>query len=72
MKNMKLLLLIPLVALLSGCVNTSKLVKALSSDPATVHLTVRSIYFTIELDRTSPRTNTLPHTVKDGTITVGQ
>lgn len=70
--KMKLLLLIPIVALLSGCMNTPKLIKALSADPATVHLRVTTIYGVIELDRTAPRTNSMPHTIKDGTISVGQ
>lgn len=68
----KLLLLIPIIVLMTGCVNTSKLVRELAKDPATVHLRITTIYGVIELDRTAPRTNSMPHTIKDGTISVGQ
>lgn len=69
---MKKLLLLPIVVLLSGCVNLSKTIKELSKDPATVHLRVTTVYGVIELDRTAPGTNTLPHQIKDGAISVGQ
>lgn len=68
---MKTILLFLLLSL-SGCVNTSKLVRELAKDQSTVRLRITTIYGMIELDRTSPRTNTLPHTIKDGTISVGQ
>lgn len=68
---MKTILLLLLLSL-SGCVSPSKLVRELAKDPATVHLRITTIYGVIELDRTAPRTNTLPHAIKDGTISVGQ
>ncbi len=59
------------LCLASGCVNLAKTVKELAKDPATTHLSVRSIYVTIEVERTNPLTNTLPHSIgKDGAITV--
>lgn len=77
MTNMKLLLLIPLVALLSGCIGVptkeiNKLVNALAKDPASLRMRIPTPWGMVELDRTSPQTNTLSHTIKDGTITVGQ
>lgn len=67
----KLIIVAAFAALATGCVNTTNLVKALSKDPATAHVRVNSIYFTIEVDRTNPNTNTLPHAVKDGVVIVG-
>lgn len=56
----------------TGCANLPKVVRELAKDPATAHISIRSIYATIEIDRTAPRTNTMPHVVKDGSISVGQ
>lgn len=60
-----------LPVLLTGCVSTSKLVHELRQDPASYHFSVRSIYVTIEVDRTNPTTNSLPHSISDGQISVG-
>lgn len=64
-----LLLLAPLC--LAGCVNLAKVIAVAAKDPATVHISVKSIYVTVEYDRTNPHTNAAPHVVKDGTIDVG-
>lgn len=71
MKILLLLLLLPL-CLLVGCVNMAKLINAAAKDPASVHLTVKSIYVTVEYDRTNPHTNSAPHTLKDGVIEVSR
>jgi hypothetical protein len=64
-----------LVVLLNGCVTAgslAKLVDSLAKDPATARIQVHSMSFSVIVDRTNPGTNTLPHSVKDGTITVGK
>lgn len=71
-KTSALLLAFIVMAALTGCVGLSKTVRELAKDPATAHIAIRSIYVTIEIDRTAPRTNTMPHVVKDGSISVGQ
>lgn len=67
---MKKLVLLLVVGLGSGCVSTSKLVHELRQDPASYHFSVRSIYVTIEVDRTNPTTNSLPHSINNGRIDV--
>jgi len=69
---MKKLIALSLLALpLCGCVNTAKLVDALKDDPATVHFSITTIYGRVDLTRTNPQTNTMPHTITpDGTVTV--
>ena len=67
--------LIPSFALLALCgcsaTNMTKLAAQLKNDPATVHLTVKSIYGTLEFTRINAGTNSLTHTLHpDGTITV--
>ncbi len=74
---MKRLLPVALAVLCgSGCLMTPKdfapIIKALSSDPATAHVVVHSAYFSIEIDRANPLTNSLPHSVENGKITVGK
>ena len=55
----------------SGCVNAASVVRAMSKDPATVHIRVTTIYGTVEVARTAPGTNTPAHSVgADGTITI--
>lgn len=57
----------------TGCFgpDVAKALTAMGKDPATVHLRVSSVYGVVELSRTNPQTNSLPHTVSpDGTITV--
>ena len=69
----KLLLSILTLPLLTGCISTAKIFKEMAQDPATVHFSIRTVYGTVELIRTNPLTNSLPHTISpDGTITVGQ
>lgn len=68
MKRLIPLLVLPLIG---GCVNTSKLVRALSKDPASVHLSVKSIYANVDLTRVNPVANTPAYAVlPDGTISV--
>lgn len=66
---MKTLLLIPLLCL-AGCVNLSKVIREAAKDPASVHVSVKSIYVTLEYDRTNPKTNSAPHVLKDGVVEV--
>lgn len=66
---MKTLCFVCLV-LLTGCVNVAQFAKEVRQDPASVHVSVRSIYVTIEWDRANPGTNTMPHTISDGKVTV--
>lgn len=58
--------------LFTGCMgpNAAKLITAAGKDPASVSLEVKSIYGTVIYTRTNPGTNSAPHTVKDGAITV--
>jgi uncharacterized protein YceK len=70
----KLLLTLTVISLLgTGCANVSSVVRAMAKDPATVHVRVTSVYGTVEVFRTAPMTNSMPHTINpDGTITVGK
>ena len=67
---------IALAALGCGCVSNPKdlapLINALSSDNATARISVHTATFSIEVDRVNPGTNTVNHSIKDGTITVGK
>lgn len=67
-------LAVTLISLLStGCANVPSVVRAMAKDPATVHVRVTSVYGTVEVFRTAPTTNSMPHTINpDGTITVGK
>lgn len=67
--------IIPITAvclLLCGCTSVPKVIKALAKDPATVRLRVVGSGINIELDRTAPNSNSPPHTVGNGTISVGE
>ncbi len=69
----KLLAVIPLILINTGCVNSKldRVVAAMGKDPATVHVKISTIYGVVELARTNPRGDSLPHTVNpDGTISV--
>lgn len=57
----------------TGCAGrtTAQVVRALSKDPASLHVRITSIYGTIEVARTAPGTNSPAHAIgADGTITV--
>lgn len=70
-KIKKLIVLITSLALTGGCISSSKLVNALKDDPATAHVRVTTVYGTIDVIRTNPNTNTLPHQITaDGVIMV--
>lgn len=72
-KALGLLMVIGGLTLTSGCAGrtTAQVVRALSKDPASLHVRITTIYGTIEVARTAPGTNTPPHAVgADGTITV--
>lgn len=73
-KTVKLLLLAGLISLAgTGCAGrtTAQVVRALSNDPASLHVRITTIYGTIEVARTAPRTNTLAHTIgENGAIEV--
>jgi hypothetical protein len=51
---MKLLALIALTVTSTGCMHTAALVEQLKNDPATVHLSIQTIYGSILLDRSFP------------------
>lgn len=69
---MKTLCFAMLLAVFStGCLAPHKVVHELKDDPASFHLMVRTIYGTLELSRTAPRTNSAPHIITpEGGITV--
>lgn len=78
-KSLKILLLCSLLSALcfagTGCAGrtTAQVVRALSADPASLHVRITSIYGTIEVARTAPRTNSMPHSIgADGTINAGK
>ena len=65
--------LILLAATNTGCVsyNLDKVVTAMANDTATVHVKISSVYGIVEVARTNPHTNSLPHSVgPDGTINI--
>jgi hypothetical protein len=51
---MKLLLLFTVVGLCSGCVHTAKIVEQLKNDPATVDITIQTIYGSFMFHRHFP------------------
>lgn len=63
------LLLLPLLA---GCstTNITKLVGQLKGDPATVFVSVQSVYGTVRFIRSNPRTNESVTISPDGTVTI--
>lgn len=69
MKNF-LLSLIAIALLCQGCVSVPKVIRESAKDPATVRLVIRSGTATVELERTNPNLNTLPHSLSGGIITV--
>jgi hypothetical protein len=57
----------------TGCAgrSTAQVIRALSKDPASVHVRLTTIYGTIEIARTAPNTNSPAHTIgTDGAIEV--
>jgi len=55
-----------------GCASSSKLVRELAKDPATVQLTVTTLHGTVSLTRVNPRTNSVSHSINaDGSVRVG-
>lgn len=71
--TIKLAALALLTLLLNGCMtnSASRLINAAAKDPATAHISVKTVYGTLEYDRTNPNQSTLPHSIKDGEIKVG-
>lgn len=72
----KLFLLLPILCIAScGCISTniSELTKALAGDPATVVVSVQTIYGTLKVTRVGEATNS-PSSMKtvspDGTVTI--
>lgn len=60
------------LVILSGCSSMPKIVRELAKDPATTHLTVTTIYGTINLTRVNAGTNTVAHSINsDGSLKVG-
>lgn len=55
---------------LSGCMSMSKLARELSKDPATVNLSLTTIYGNLRLVRTNPGTNSTVSVSPDGTVSV--
>lgn len=52
-----------LTPFLSGCINIPKTVAALAKDPSSAHISVKSIYVSIDVTRTNPGTNTQSHSL---------
>jgi uncharacterized lipoprotein YmbA len=69
---MKTLALLSALAF-TGCssTNITKLAQQLKDDPATVSVTVSSIYGTVRFVRTNTRTNQTLTVSPDGTVSVG-
>lgn len=68
----KLFLLAVLAFSLTGCTSTNitKLVGALSKDPATVSVSVQSVYGTMKFVRTNPEPGQAVVVTPDGTVTI--
>ena len=70
MKKYKCLLVVLLFA--NGCASQAPLIRELAKDPATVQITVTSLYGTISLVRVNPKTNSMAHSINaDGSVRVG-
>lgn len=60
------------IFLLSGCSSMPKIVRELAKDPSTAHLSVTTIYGTINVTRINANTNSVPHSINsDGSVKVG-
>ena len=68
----RLVLGLSLIPLMPGCstTNITELVKSLSKDPATVSVSVQSVYGTMKFVRTAPLSNQVVTVGSDGTVTV--
>lgn len=66
---MKILLLIPLIAV-TGCMNSSALVRAMAKDPAAVSLRITTIYGNVTLTRVGGQTNNTVMVNTEGGISV--
>lgn len=55
--------LVIMLPMLTGCINIPKTVAALAKDPSSAHISVKSIYVSIDYTRTNPGTNTPAHTM---------
>lgn len=55
----------------SGCINMPKTMAAMAKDDSSSHISIKSIYVSIEWTRTNPHTNSLAHSLSPtGTIQV--
>lgn len=62
-----------LASVLLGCSTPGRMAKlatALAKDPATVNVTISSVYGTMKFVRTNPGTNSVVKVLPDGTVTV--
>jgi hypothetical protein len=69
---MKTLLLLAALSC-AGCstTNVARIIEAMGKDPATVHVSIRSVYGVVEIYRVNAGTNSVAHSINaDGTITV--
>ena len=55
---------------LTGCLNMGKLARELGKDPATVNVSVTTIYGNLKFTRTNPGTNSTVTVAPDGTVNV--
>jgi len=64
---------LPLILLLCGCssTNISRLASELAKDDATVIVNVGTVYGTMKVIRTNPRTNQTVTISPDGTVAIG-
>lgn len=67
---MKILSLLLVLLLFSGCCSTAPLLRALSKDQSTVNMRVTTIYGSVAVQRTNVGTNSIVTIAPDGTITV--
>lgn len=56
------------IALLSGCMSLSKVVEQLKDDPATVDLTIQTVYGNLVLHRSVPAAQSAPATNSDSIL----
>lgn len=67
---MKATLLAVALALLSGCMGTSGLVRSLARDPASAYISVDTLYGKVKLVRANPGTNVTVTVSPDGAVSV--
>lgn len=60
------------LVLFAGCSTPQSILKQLKDDPASARIRITGWGIVVELDRTSPRTSSIPHAVSSERIEVGE